>query len=124
MWEYKIIEERELSEDDLNKLGKRGWELISNATFIDSAGSSSPENRWYFKRRFDPRNTGQAIGPIITNYLIKHGLTQREFSERAGLSQPLISRIINGDVVSVHARTLSRLVHALGVNVEDLEKMV
>jgi len=35
---------------------------------------------------------------ILDSYLKKNGITQREFAERLGCSQSLISQWINGDV--------------------------
>lgn len=50
----------------------------------------------------------------------KAGLTQRELSEKSGVSLPTISKIENGGINSVIGWSLLRLANALNVNVGDL----
>lgn len=44
-WEYKIVNDKWQGEDDLNKLGDDGWELVA---IIYSVGW--PSAMYYFKR--------------------------------------------------------------------------
>ena len=42
-WEYKVIVQRVISEEELNALGARGWELVGVVALPDSS-------QFYFKR--------------------------------------------------------------------------
>jgi HTH-type transcriptional regulator / antitoxin HipB len=45
----------------------------------------------------------------------KAGLTQAQLADRAGVRQPLISRLESGKLVNTELRTLVKLAAALGV---------
>ena len=59
------------------------------------------------------------IGPIIAGLRKTKGIRQSELAERAGLKQPSLSRIENGQVAPRQA-TLERICSALNYTIHDL----
>lgn len=125
IWEYKIVPVWDSDESDLNKLDSEGWELIHIET-KPFFGSQQPKI-CYFKRpkriinglheRWKMKSQSR-LGQLILEHLVKHGLHQKDFAIKVGLSQPAVSRIIKG--TSPQVPTLVRLLRELGISVEDL----
>lgn len=60
------------------------------------------------------------IGERIIQLRQERGLDQTELAERAGLPQPTVSRIENGQRRNPNAESMRRIASALNVKVDDL----
>ncbi len=60
------------------------------------------------------------IGHLVQRFREKHGLTQKELAERMGTTQSAVARIEAGDQ-NVSATTLSKMNHALGINLFHMD---
>ena len=61
------------------------------------------------------------IGRNIAKLRQAQGLTQKELSEKAGVSISYLSRIEEGNCPGPHMKTLSRIAFALGLTMVELE---
>ena len=59
-------------------------------------------------------------GTNIARLRQAQGMTQKELAERAGISIRYLSRIEEGNYLSPHIKTLSRVAYALKVTLSEL----
>jgi len=64
----------------------------------------------------------RVIGMKITKLRHAKNMTQRELAAEVGISISYLSKIEEGDCSRPRAKTLSRIAHALSVNVNELLK--
>ena len=71
-------------------------------------------NNKSFKEAFEHYSNTLSVGILIRNTRKKAGLTQKEFANRMGVQQQVISRLENGEVDNPTIDTLSKIADAAG----------
>lgn len=70
-----------------------------------------------FKREYEALEIEDAIIQAFINARKFSGLTQKQLSEKTGITQPDISKLENGNA-NPSIRTLKRLAHAMGMKLK------
>ncbi len=67
-----------------------------------------------FKKAFENYSNTLSVGLLIRDTRKKSGLTQKEFAERMGVSQQVISRLEKGDIDNPTIDILSEIAEVAG----------
>ena len=67
-----------------------------------------------FKEAFEHYSNTLSVGVLIRDTRKKSGLTQKEFADRMGVSQQVISRLEKGEVDNPTIDTLSKIADVAG----------
>lgn len=70
-----------------------------------------------FKKEYEAIEIQDAIIQAFTDARKSSGLTQKQLSEKTGITQPDISKLENGNA-NPSIRTLKRLAHAMGMKLK------
>jgi len=70
------------------------------------------------RARVDELLAGMKLEQELEQLRKRHGLTQVQLAQRAGLSQPMIAKLESGKLTNYELRTLVRIAAALGATVK------